>query len=193
MDTARLKGVGALGLRELTRTVGVSPNAAYRHFADLRALVLTVALEARHRLAHAILHRLTEATAGADAREVAGRRLRAFGLAYADFAVATPGWYELTCASQEAPPDENVPAAGDDPPPPPHLILLGILDDMVESGAMRPDRRPDAEWACWSAVHGFAELCVHGPLQGLPPDEAARLAGQVMDNLVLGLTADPTR
>jgi pimeloyl-ACP methyl ester carboxylesterase len=36
---------------EVTRAVGVTPNAAYRHFADRAALVLTVAARAQQQLA----------------------------------------------------------------------------------------------------------------------------------------------
>lgn len=175
LELARDKGIGALGLREVTRAVGVSPNAAYRHFADLRALVLTAALEAQHRLAYAILDRLGTVPPG--------ERLRAFGLAYMDYAQTTPGWYELACASQEAPPD-------DDGPPPPHVILLGILDDMTREGLMAPARRTDAEWSCWATIHGLAELRVHGPLQGMPKEEATRLADLALDTLIQGLTAN---
>ncbi|MGN9844936.1 TetR/AcrR family transcriptional regulator [Nonomuraea sp. H19] len=185
LDLARDKGVGALGLREVTRAVGVSPNAAYRHFADLRALVLTVALEARHRLAHAILDRLDTITPGLDVGPRSTERLRAFGLAYVEYAQATPGWYELACASQEAPPD----GAEEGGPPPPHLVLLGILDEMTRAGVMASTRRTDAEWSCWATVHGLAELRVHGPLQALSGEESVRLARLALDTLILGLTA----
>ncbi|MEV1199642.1 TetR/AcrR family transcriptional regulator [Microbispora rosea] len=185
LDLARDKGAGALGLREVTRAVGVSPNAAYRHFADLRVLVLTVALEARHRLARSIIERLDAITPGLDSARRSTERLRAFGLAYMEFAQSTPGWYELACASQEAPPD-GVEEGG---PPPPHLILLGILDEMTRAGVMAPARRTDAEWSCWSTVHGLAELRVHGPLQALSGEEAVRLARLALDTLILGLTA----
>ncbi|PZG25201.1 hypothetical protein C1I98_34865, partial [Spongiactinospora gelatinilytica] len=104
LDLARHKGAGALGPREVTRAVGVSPNAAYRHFADLRALVLTVAEQARHRLARAILHRLGTIAAEGDPARLPAMRLHAFGLDYVGFALHTPGRYELACASQEAPP-----------------------------------------------------------------------------------------
>jgi AcrR family transcriptional regulator len=185
LDLARDKGAGALGLREVTRAVGVSPNAAYRHFADLRALVLTVALEARHRLARTILDRLDRITPGPDLGRLATERLRAFGLAYVEYAQATPGWYELACASQEEPPG----GVEEDGPPPPHLILLGILDEMTRAGIMAPARRTDAEWSCWSTIHGLAELRVHGPLQALPGEEAVRLARLALDILIRGLTA----
>jgi len=39
---ARVGGPTAVVLREVTRQVGVAPNAAYRHFADRNALLQAV-------------------------------------------------------------------------------------------------------------------------------------------------------
>ncbi|PZG25592.1 TetR family transcriptional regulator, partial [Spongiactinospora gelatinilytica] len=73
------------------------------------------------------------------------------------------------------------------------LILLGILDEMARAGALAPGRGGDAVWSCWAVVHGMAELCVHGPLQGLPRQETDRLAGQTLDTLIASLTRDVHR
>lgn len=184
MELARVNGPGALGIRELARAVGVSPNAAYRHFTGLRALVLTVAQEAQHRLSRTILDRSRTIPADADPPDRAVATLRAFALGYIDFALRQPGWFALTCESQEAPPDPDP-----DPPPSPHDLLLAALDDMVVTGAMPPDRRPDAEWACWSTAHGFALLATNGPLQGTDRATATRLAERAVTTLIRGLDA----
>src|SRR6516165_9120279 len=42
LDLARTGGPDAVVLREVTRQVGVVPNAAYRHFADRDALLAAV-------------------------------------------------------------------------------------------------------------------------------------------------------
>jgi AcrR family transcriptional regulator len=186
MTMARTKGVSALGIRELARTVGVSPNAAYRHFASLRSLVLTVAQEAQHRLSRAILDRMDAVPGQADPAGRATAHLRAFGLGYIHFAVTEPGWFALACESQEDPPDPGPPAAAS-PPPSPHQLLLDALNAMVEARVMTPQGRRDAEWSCWSTVHGFAMLATAGPLQAMPPDATARLADRVIDTLLNGL------
>ena len=187
MTMARQRGVEALGMRDLARAVGVSPNAAYRHFAGQRALVLTVAQEAQHRLSRAILARMD--TVPADAGPAG--RLRAFGLGYIHFAVSEPGWFALTCESREPPPGGEPPAP--DAPPPPHRLLLGALDAMVEAGLLTSRSRVDAEWSCWSTVHGFALLATGGPLRSLDAADIARLAGQTVDTLIRGLRAEPPR
>ena len=58
---------------------------------------------------------------------------------------------------------------------------------MVEAGALSRERRDGAEWACWSAVHGFAELVVHGPLRGQRPDRIDRWAERVVDDIITGI------
>jgi AcrR family transcriptional regulator len=54
IELAREGGPDAVVLREATRRVGVSPNAAYRHFADREALLADVCDAAQATLAAAI-------------------------------------------------------------------------------------------------------------------------------------------
>ena len=46
-ELAREGGPSAVVLREVTRRTGVTPNAAYRHFADKRALLHAVSMAAQ--------------------------------------------------------------------------------------------------------------------------------------------------
>jgi AcrR family transcriptional regulator len=186
MEMARHKGPAALGMRELTRAVGVTPNAAYRHFTNLRSLVLTVAQEAQHRLSHEILDRSATLDTDTDLAQRAVAVLRAFMLGYITFALSQPGWFALTCESQQTPPDADATATAD-PPPPPHQLLQAALDGMVTAGVMAPERRADAEWTCWSVAHGFAMLATSGPLQSADRDTAVRLAEQAVATLIRGL------
>ncbi|MGX7671247.1 TetR/AcrR family transcriptional regulator [Plantactinospora sp. DSM 117369] len=188
MEMARGKGSSALGIRELARVVGVSPNAAYRHFTNLRALVLTVAQEARRRLSRAILDRMNATPSGADLTERSLAHLRAFALGYIHFARSEPGWFALTCESQEPPPDAETDTSTDAPPSP-HELLLNALDAMLEARLISPERRVNAEWSCWSTTHGFAIMATNGPLQAVDPDTIARLADQAIDTLIRGLQA----
>lgn len=183
MQLSRERGVAALGMRELTRAVGVSPNAAYRHFPNLRALVLTVAQEAQHRLSRTILEGVSTVSDDDEHSRAVGR-LTAFCRAYIDFARDEPGWFALTCESRESPPGE----VASDAPPSPHQILLGILDTMVRAGAMTTAKRVGAEWSCWSTVHGCAMLATAGPLAGVASTAMDQIATQVIDTLLTGLT-----
>ena len=175
LEMARERGSEALGMRELSRAVGVSPTAAYRHFASLRELVLAVAREARTRLSDTLGERMGTAAEPAD-------RLRAFGSGYLAFARAEPGWFLLTCDSSHVPPG---------PGRTPHELLLETLDAMTAAGVLSAANRAGAEWSCWSAIHGLALLATTGPLRGLPGADVTRLGDRVVGTLIRGLTTDP--
>lgn len=178
-------GIDALGLREITRSVGVSPNAAYRHFADLRSLKYAIAAEVQQRLADTMHRRMNTETASAEPRARSVQRLRGVGLGYIEFAVTEPGWFELAILTHDERHDGEVRLDGAVPPP--FATLLGALDVMVDSGALTAERRPHAEWACWSAVHGFADIATRGPLRDQPRPLLDALASVVVDTVIAGL------
>lgn len=186
LHLARTGGPTAVSLREVTRAAGVSPNAAYRHFADREHLVRAVAAEAQLALARAIRSRVEAAPPAATAAEASVERLRRVGLAYIDFARAERGWFELAFATQDPQGGEGI-VTLDEEIVAPFRLLLDTLDAMVDAGALTPERRPLAEWACWSAVHGFAEIAVHGPVQWQPPEVIDALAAAVVEAAIVGV------
>jgi AcrR family transcriptional regulator len=168
----RTGGPEALTIREATRRAGVSPNAAYRHFADREALLGAVA--------SAIQHRMAAQMQGSSRRRGAGDQLRAVGIGYIKFALDEPGWFAVAFFGAVNP-DETAGA-------PPYLALVDALDAMVAAGALAPERRDGAEWPCWSAVHGFAELVLHGPLRYAGRRDVEVLARRTVDDIVAGVT-----
>lgn len=184
LDLVRAGGVEALGLREVTRSVGVAPSAAYGHFADHGALLRAVADRAQQQLADAM--ELGMAAVGEPEPQVrALLRLRAVGLAYIDFAESEPGLFQLAFATHAQFPrldeDDDIVAGA-----PPYEVLIGALDDLVTIGVLTQAQRTHAQWACWSAVHGFADLLVRGPLHG---QDVGALAGYVVDRAIDGVLA----
>lgn len=175
MDLTRTGGPEALTIREATRRVGVSPNAAYRHFVDREALLGAVAT--------AIQHRMAARMKGSSRRRGAEDQLRAVGLGYIKFALDEPGWF--TVAFFSADPivlnDETASA-------PPYLALVDALDAMVDAGELSAGQRKGAEWPCWSAVHGFAELALRGPLRHAPRRQVELLASRTVDDIIAGIT-----
>jgi AcrR family transcriptional regulator len=173
LHLTRAGGPEALTIREATRRVGVSPNAAYRHFVDREALLSAVASAIQHRMA---------ARMQSSARRHASDRLRAVGMGYIKFALDEPGWF--TVAFFGADPvglgDETATA-------PPYLALVDALDALVDAGALAPNRRVGAEWPCWSAVHGFAELALRGPLRHASRRDVDALAGRTVDDIIAGV------
>jgi AcrR family transcriptional regulator len=168
----RTGGPEALTIREATRQAGVSPNAAYRHFADREALLGAVA--------GAIQHRMVAQMQGSSRRRGAEDNLRAVGMGYIKFALDEPGWFTVAFFGAVNP-DETAGA-------PPYLALVDALDAMVAAGALAPERRDGAEWPCWSAVHGFAELVLHGPLRSAGRRDVQALARRTVDDIVAGVT-----
>src|ERR1700759_5169793 len=125
---ARSGGPDAVVLREVTRTVGVVPNAAYRHFADRDALLAAVSDEAVSELAARMAARMSEVRAGPQTPTGARLRLRAVGQAYLEFARAEPGLFDTAFAAS----DRHLPvAAGRAGAPSPLHLLESALDNLV--------------------------------------------------------------
>jgi len=159
LDTAlRLiaeRGPEGFSLREAAREVGVSPAAAYRHFADKPELFAALAAEGHGLLASA----MEKAAARVDAPEPRARAvatLVAIGRTYVDFAVKNPSFFRVMFGShmQEEGYRPACAPSGRDA----YQILAATLDGLVAAGAVPAERRPGAEIAAWSAVHGFSTL-----------------------------------
>lgn len=178
LELTRAGGPDTLTIREATRQVGVSPNAAYRHFADREALLRAVAAAIQHRM----VARMNDSMRRRSSRE-ARDRLRAVGLGYIRFALDEPGWFSTAFFGGQVADGPNETTIA-----PPYVALVDALDAMVNVGALSPERREGAEWPCWSAVHGFAELALHGPLQGASRREVESLAGRTVDDIIAGLS-----
>jgi AcrR family transcriptional regulator len=172
LQLTRSGGPDALTIREATRRVGVSPNAAYRHFADREALLEAVAA--------AVQHRMTTQMQGSVRRRGSAELLRAVGIGYIKFALDEPGWFAVAFFGADQA-DETGSA-------PPYLALVEALDAMVKAEMLSPERRDGAEWPCWSAVHGFAELALRGPLRGVSRREVESLAARTVDDIIAGLS-----
>src|SRR5690348_5933197 len=132
---ARSGGPDAVVLREVTRSVGVVPNAAYRHFADRDALLAAVSEEAVGELAQRMAARMAEVRAGPHTPTGARLRLRAVGQAYLEFARSEPGLFDTAFAAPDHPSGED---AGDEPTPLGHL--QAALDNLVSAGVLARDR-----------------------------------------------------
>jgi hypothetical protein len=66
-------------------------------------------------------------------------------------------------------------------------LLSAALDALVQTGALPAERRPGAEYAAWSAVHGLALLALDGSLQRAPAAQMKRLIDRVLEMVERGL------
>ncbi|MFC4003390.1 TetR/AcrR family transcriptional regulator [Prauserella oleivorans] len=158
-DLARTGGPQAVTIRAAARQVGVTPTAAYRHFAGHQELLHAAKEEALRRMAQSMRAELSKRPEPDDPVVAALGRLAAIGRGYVAFATSQPGLFS-TCAEGNAlsEPGEMSDAA-------PFQLLVDVLDDLVKVGYLPPERRPLAEFAAWSLVHGMAMLFVDGPLR----------------------------
>src|SRR5918995_4571610 len=98
VELARSGGPDAVVLREVTRMVGVVPNAAYRHFAHRDALLAAVRDEALRELAGHMADGMSRVRPGPHTPTGAQLRLRAVGQAYLEFARTEPGLFDTAFA-----------------------------------------------------------------------------------------------
>lgn len=154
---ARVEEVGAehVSLRAVAAEVGVSPSAAYHHFADKDALLGEVAATGLHMLVESVGTEVA-AIAG-DSREAARLRFRAAGQAYVSFALSHPQLFRVAFSPYclEHP---GVPTTDDGSVP----VLSDLLNDLVSTGGMNAAVRDDSEDVFVATLHGLATLALQG-------------------------------
>lgn len=194
LELARRGGPNAVVLRAASRAAGVSHNAAYRHFANHEDLLAAVAQRSMTQLSLLMIERMSVVKARDRVRR-ANARLEAIGRAYIEFARTEPGWFRTAFSSAESHPavghdaePATVNATETESVPNPYDVLRAGLDELVEVGALTPERRDGAEYAAWSAVHGLSSLLLDGPLRELPEPEIDRAIRTVLSAVSRGLT-----
>jgi AcrR family transcriptional regulator len=153
----RAEGVEALSLRGVAAAVGVTPMAVYRHFHDKDALV--DALVARgfglweKRLEQAIRARTPM------------RRIEAVLVAYAEFALAEPKFFELMFLI----PRGNIPAAPASlasSPSPSITKLIAALHTAIEQSLIVRREPAQLILTMWGMCHGLIALHFTGRFAG---------------------------
>ena len=168
VELAREGGPTAIVLREVARRVGVSPNAAYRHFTGLPDLLDNVAWAGLAALARSMEAELAASTPQPDARSEAINRLRAVGRGYVHFALSEPGLF-ATAFSHRSEPKEPEACVGDSGLSPDQL-LSEALDGLIAAGLMPVEEKAAAGTMAWAGVHGLSTLLL-GPLADVPRGE----------------------
>lgn len=199
VQVARDQGPEAISVRELARRLGVSHNAAYRHFAHRNDLMTAVAGYAYGELVGTMQRRLNDVEA-ADPVLRARLRLAAIGRAYVEFALSQPGLFRVaSTAGSVTGPDQAPDHVQDhEADPGPYAVLAQVLDELVDVGFLAAEARPGAEATCWSTLHGFSVLNIDGPLAGMDRDERAATLDIVLASLdrsyaaTTGATVDPS-
>ncbi len=187
LEMAKAGGPNAVVLREATRQAGVSPNAAYRHFANQSALLDGVRSACISQLAGAIEDEMKKCRPGRDPQAFARKSLRAVGMAYLGFAMKEPGMFRTAFSVPppvHSPDPANTASMGLNP----FQLLSLALDRMQESGLLRGKDRQGAEYLAWSSVHGLALLVLEGPLHEMPPQGVLALGERLVAMVERGLS-----
>lgn len=142
----------ALSLRELARTVGVSPAAVYRHFPNKDALLAELGREGLRMLGHSQRAAYDAAGGGAQGFAETGR-------AYVRFALAHPALFRLIFAHGDA-------ACFEKPQPDPARLMLEQATTELAGSGPAAERLATQAWAI---AHGIAMLMLD---KRLPADDA---------------------
>lgn len=183
---AREGGPSAIVLREVARRVGVSPNAAYRHFAATAQLLQEVSRWALAELGTAMLAELGRCPTTGDATTDSSARLMAVGRAYVHFALREPGVFAAAfdrSGLEELAPPVSQRAAGD-----PYRLLNDILDELNAAGAIAAGDRDAATTTAWAGVHGLTLLLL-GPMCGIAGPQRDQLIEAVLGQILTGVLA----
>jgi len=186
LEMARAGGPDAIIVREATRRAGVSPNAAYRHFAGQAELLDAVRSACLSRVAGAIEEEMKKCRSGRDPQAFARKSLRAVGMGYLGFAMREPGMFR-TAFSIPPPVDSPDPANTASMGLNAFQLLSLALDRMHESGLLSKKARQDAEYLAWSTVHGLALLALEGPLHKMPHEMVLALGERLVVMVERGL------
>lgn len=185
---ARDGGPDAIVIREVTRRVGVAPNAAYRYYANRQQLLEAVRAASLSALAVFMENELAKLRGEKNAADLARANLRAVGTGYLRFAVKETGLFRTAFATS----DEEV--EGDDDPAKagksglnPFQLLGAALDKLVDADVLAADHRKSAEYFAWAAVHGLAVLAIDGPLRNLNQKQFDELGQRLLDMVEKGL------
>ncbi len=187
LEMARVGGPSAVVLREATRQAGVSPNAAYRHFANQSALLDGVRSACISQLAAAIEGEMKKCRPGRDPKAFARKSLRAVGMGYLGFAMKEPGMFRTAFSVPppiHSPDPANTASMGLNP----FQLLSLTLDRMQQSGLLMGEAREGAEYLAWATVHGLALLVLEGPLHAMPPKMVLALGERLVVMVERGLS-----
>lgn len=159
------EGMAGLSLRAVTRRVGVSPTAAYRHFADREHLLAAIATSG--------VWELTTALEMAD--KTSALPLNGQAVAYLDFARTNPALYRLIFGPERFghyPELENALATS-------YGVLATRVAKLLSPGSASADK----SFTCWCALHGLASLMIDSHLNSdetTPAEQAIRLVNALI-------------
>lgn len=149
--------IDSITLREVARRAGVSHAAPYHHFADKRALLRAIALNAFTELNIKLQLQHLEPKA----------KLYAIGLEYIRFALAHPTEFRFmfrkNLCEPKGTPDELTNTANQS-----FEILIEAVRALQATGLVTAGSPQELALVVWSAIHGLASLLIEAPIIAEP-------------------------
>lgn len=178
LKAVRQGTIEELSLRQVSRELGVSAGAAYRHFDSKESLLRQVAALGFEQMATAFEAAMPFEAKPGDSAE-AELRFTRLGQAYITFAQENYGLWRLMFGPTGMPSMEMTHSHCHAHT---YLWLQRTLQELHETGILKhvPDR--DDELFLWSMLHGMADLSVSPTLTPHPMDGATmqRLCSRVL-------------
>jgi AcrR family transcriptional regulator len=155
------RGLAGFSLRRVAARVGVSHAAPAHHFGDTAGMIAALAERGFRRLLACMQARQAEAA------PTPYERLMGSGMGYLDFAFGHPALFRLVFGLPNAPkPQTDLAEAAD-------AAFLHLARAVAALQDAEPLAHPGAQeevLACWTRVHGLAELALSGYIP-LPTDD----------------------
>lgn len=187
-DLAVEEGFEAVTLRAATRRAGVTPAAAYRHFAGLDELRFAIGLRSLRELATTMeAHQAAVAEVEPAAR--ARALLAAVGTGYLAFALDHPAAFRIGLYGLVGMEHAERPEGAGETGRTPSQLLTDALRGLAAIGELGAEDVEPAAIHCWSSVHGFASLAILGPLRGSPRESLDAMARRLVRDVVDGVLA----
>jgi AcrR family transcriptional regulator len=149
LKAVRASGTNAFSLREAAKLAGVTPGAAYRHFASREALLAEV-----RTLGFGLLGKHMISTMSGLGPK---KRFAALGLAYVSFAIEEPHIFSLVFGPRAGGPTTNPAEASHEDA---FALLRQCIADFQEIAGHEVD--PADLAMAWANAHGAARLVVEG-------------------------------
>lgn len=188
VELAREGGPQAIVLREAARRVGVSANAAYRHFGSLPELVAAVAYRGLSELSDSMRREIARSKPTGDGAGDAWRFMMAVGRGYVAYALREPGLF--TTAFDRV--GHNGVVLGDEALDSPYDLLTAGLSGLVDAGLLPADQLDAAHMLAWSAVHGLSLLLL-GPMCDVTGNARKAVIESTLEQIGAGLLGGRNR
>lgn len=171
--------IDSITLREVARRAGVSHAAPYHHFADKRALLRALAIDAFTELGKQIKEQWQTDPV---------QNLKAIGMVYVQFALSHPTEFRFmfrkTLCEPVGTPDELTEIAN-------HIfeMLISTIRTMQDTGLAITGNPQELALIVWSTIHGLSNLLIDAPIapQPIPDGFLEYQIGLVQKMLLHGL------